>query len=332
MHRKVQASSEVDIPTWNFFMIGMIVFGLMRPLNVWTPCTKDVSTNLNNIFSKPHPSQHEWNKDSLPSPEMASEHWPLNTRKHDRLHGSMAPNLRSTSSLSSKTNRPKNTKTQGARSTHGGCPPQALKQTNMHQARKAAISAEKSAADHWSVSLIVFDQEHHTRQTLSLQQFSNHTGFPRDGKKWFSLVLFFARWQKFCPRNSSRFGSRKTDPKKGIHSVSIWFACVRAAWPRFGSVSGLQNGDRFVGKICPARKIGKFQIFPRVRDKGFVPLVVPWFCRTTSTCSPPHMFLKVQEHVWTWKCSQGVCNMLAGQGKIQALMLEIESDAGGRLA
>ena len=54
-------------------------------------------------------------------PEMAPEHRPIkNIRKHDRLHGSTAPNLRSTSphpsSLSSKTKTDQtNTKTQGAR-------------------------------------------------------------------------------------------------------------------------------------------------------------------------------------------------------------------------
>ena len=192
---------------------------------------------------------------------MASEHWPLNTRKHDRLHGSMAPNLRSTSSLSSKTNRPKNTKTQGARSTHGGCPPQALKQTNMHQARKAAISAEKSAADHWSVSLIVFDQEHHTRQTLSLQQFSNHTGFPRDGKNDFLLCYFSPDDKNFAHETVRGLGPEKRTPKREFTQSQFDLLVSGRLGPVLAPFLDSKTGTVSSAKFVPREKLASFKFF-----------------------------------------------------------------------
>ena len=123
----------------------------------------------------------------------------------------------------------------------------------MHQACKAAIRLPKKAADHWPGSLIAFDQEHHTGQTLSPQQFSTLTGFPN-----FLLLQEIAMLQHQrmhgLPRLRWERASCKSEPKSdsfleaGIVALSV----VRFWQDRDGRVRELPTAANwgFVPNAC----------------------------------------------------------------------------------
>ena len=147
----------------------------------------------------------------------------------------------------------------------------------MHQARKAAIRLPKKAGDHLSVSLIAFDQEHHTGQTLFPQQFSNLTGFPN-----FLLLQGIEKSDFSGPQTGPKTLAKTGLATEGPSSRTCVDTNVRRVWrtSACGAAkpwrpSGMENFSRVPAETIETLAI--FRLVTKIADKTF-------FARVETPC------------------------------------------------
>ena len=99
----------------------------------------------------------------------------------------------------------------------------------------------------------------------------------------------FRRRQNFVPTNGPRFGVQKRTKRGPSRPDTKQIKLRLNEWPPFGSVSGPQNGGRFVGKILvTGRKIARgSMVSAGMRQKFSMPLLFHGFAARRHLFSTP---------------------------------------------